>query len=116
METESVAFCTVEFSFVVEWHQSEMLSAVAVRLQERGLKVGLCGRDSTGTQLLGTFIGGLAAGATSAALGGSSSDGAAVGAAVAASSDSDATSDELNERLSEACMDGVSLTEAGPAP
>ena len=110
-EQYDLTFCNVEFSFVLESQQAEILKTTASRLQKKGTNVGFCGRDSPGTRFAGAIIGGLAAGVASAAVGGGSGSG--YGATAAVHSDSShALSDHLNERLADACSETTNLVVA----
>lgn len=66
-ETSTLVVCRVAFSMTTSFTQSEILKNTLAEFKKSHLKIGFCGVDSAGTQLLASAIGGLAGGATRAA-------------------------------------------------
>lgn len=96
-ETEDVIVCGVVFSFISDGHKRIFLSDISRDIEDSGLNVGFCGRDSFATHMTAALIGGVVGGLASAAVGGNVGDGVQIG--TAASADAGVQPVHFDERL-----------------
>lgn len=69
-ETQDLTVCKVDLSFFSGGAKQELLERVRQNLSKRGIEVGFCGHDSTGTQFAGGMACALVVGMLSGASGG----------------------------------------------